>query len=150
MRKDNTQKNSWIKDALSENGVPSSKRLLGSLIILVCLMCIVFFAIKEGATNNVKDLLDTAFIVAAGLLGISSITGIWSSKYSGRGGSGYGYEETNYSSRYNYNGQSNYYQGYQQTSYMGAPTIPNYNEVDYSTYSARNSADYVDYSNRED
>jgi len=68
---------SLIREALSENNVGSAKRLLGAIIIMICLGLICYFAIVEGATDNVKSLIETSLIIACALLGLSSITSIW-------------------------------------------------------------------------
>ena len=69
---------SVIREVLSgENQVLSSKRILGALIFLVCLGCIVYLVVEEGGTQVVENLLQTAMFMAAGLLGISTVTGIW-------------------------------------------------------------------------
>ena len=67
----------FIREVFSEKGIASSKRVLGAIIILVCLACIVYLVIKEGGTSIVKELLDTSMIIGGALLGISSVTGIW-------------------------------------------------------------------------
>ena len=67
-----------IREVLSgENQVLSSKRIFGALIFLVCLGCIVYLVANEGGTQVVENLLQTAMFMAAGLLGISTVTGIW-------------------------------------------------------------------------
>ena len=69
---------SIIREVLSgENQVLSSKRIFGALIFLVCLGCIVYLVVEEGGTQVVENLLQTAMFMAAGLLGISTVTGIW-------------------------------------------------------------------------
>ena len=45
--------------------------------ILLVSFCIIWIMIHEGGTNVVENLLETCLIVAASLLGISSITGIF-------------------------------------------------------------------------
>ena len=59
------------------NGVVSSKRVMGILVLLVCLACIIYLVIAEGGTNVVENLLQTGMVMAASLLGISSVTSIW-------------------------------------------------------------------------
>ena len=59
------------------NGVVSSKRVMGILVLLVCLACIIYLVIAEGGTSVVENLLQTGMVMAASLLGISSITSIW-------------------------------------------------------------------------
>lgn len=73
--------NPTIKELLSgENGILSSKRTMGVLSLIVCLGCIVYLVIIEGGTNVVENLLQTAMMMAAGLLGVSTVTGIWRGK----------------------------------------------------------------------
>jgi len=62
---------------LSENGVGSSKRLVGSIAMLIALGCIVYLTITEGCTNCVEGLLQVLIITSCSLLGLSSITSIW-------------------------------------------------------------------------
>lgn len=59
------------------NGVISSKRVMGILVLLVCLACIIYLVIAEGGTSVVENLLQTGMVMAASLLGISSVTSIW-------------------------------------------------------------------------
>lgn len=59
------------------NGVISSKRVMGILVLLVCLACIIYLVIAEGGTGVVENLLQTGMVMAASLLGISSVTSIW-------------------------------------------------------------------------
>lgn len=72
------QKPSILKDILSgENGHLSSKRVLGAIVLLTCLVCVVVQAAKEGVTDNLKELFEWLIITSTALLGITSITGIW-------------------------------------------------------------------------
>lgn len=67
-----------IKQIVSgENGQISSKRVMGIIMSFVCLGCIIYLVICEGGTLVVENLLQTTLIMAASLLGISSVTGIW-------------------------------------------------------------------------
>lgn len=59
------------------NGIVSSKRVMGILVLLVCLACIIYLVIAEGGTGVVENLLQTGMVMAASLLGISSVTSIW-------------------------------------------------------------------------
>lgn len=59
------------------NGVVSSKRVMGMFVLLVCLACIIYLVIAEGGTGVVENLLQTGMVMAASLLGISSVTSIW-------------------------------------------------------------------------
>lgn len=87
--------NNFIRTILSgENGILSSKRVFGSLIILVVLGCTIALVIKEGGTEVVENLLTTAMILGASLLGISSITNIWKKPTGNKNSSSSSYEIT--------------------------------------------------------
>ena len=60
-----------------ENGVISSKRVMGVIVLVVCMICTCWLVWAEGGTQVVENLLQTLMVMAAALLGISSITGIW-------------------------------------------------------------------------
>lgn len=60
-----------------ENGIISSKRVMGVIILVVCMICTCWLVWAEGGTTVVENLLQTLMVMAAALLGISSITGIW-------------------------------------------------------------------------
>lgn len=60
-----------------ENGVISSKRVMGVIVLVVCMICTCWLVWSEGGTQVVENLLQTLMVMAAALLGISSITGIW-------------------------------------------------------------------------
>ena len=68
---------SFIYLCFSENGTPSSKRVLGCLMLLIVLIILFIFSITEGCTNNVKDIVELIIITSGALLGISSVTSIW-------------------------------------------------------------------------
>lgn len=59
------------------NGIISSKRVMGVVTLAICLGCTIWLVISEGGTMVVENLLQTLMIMAAALLGISSVTGIW-------------------------------------------------------------------------
>ena len=59
------------------NGIVSSKRVMGMLVLCICLICIIYLVISEGGTGVVENLLQTGMVMAASLLGISSVTSIW-------------------------------------------------------------------------
>ena len=59
------------------NGIISSKRVMGVVVLTVCMSCTCWLVWSEGGTAVVENLLQTLMIMAAALLGISSITGIW-------------------------------------------------------------------------
>jgi pheromone shutdown protein TraB len=72
------QKPGILKDILSgENGHLSSKRVLGAIVLLTCLICVVVQAAKEGVTDNLKELFEWLIITSTALLGITSVTSIW-------------------------------------------------------------------------
>ena len=73
---------SFLKEMLSEvgpNGTShiSSKRVVGLLLVMVSLACIIYLTIKDGGTVVVENLIQTALVMGASLLGISSVTSIW-------------------------------------------------------------------------
>lgn len=59
------------------NGIVSSKRVMGMLVLIVCLICTIYLVVSEGGTGVVENLLQTGMVMAASLLGISSVTSIW-------------------------------------------------------------------------
>lgn len=67
----------FFKELFSSQGTISSKRVVGTAIILISMGCIVYLTVKEGAHMIVDDLLTTALILGAALLGVSNITSIW-------------------------------------------------------------------------
>lgn len=76
--KDNHKQKSAFKEMISgDNGFISSKRVVGIITLAVCLGCTIWLVISEGGTPVVENLLQTLMIMAAALLGISSITRIW-------------------------------------------------------------------------
>jgi hypothetical protein len=71
----------FIKEMLSgSNGVVSSKRIIGAITMLVVLGCTIYFTVNEGCTQNVENIIQTLIISACGLLGITSVAGIWKNK----------------------------------------------------------------------
>ena len=67
-----------IREMLSgENKVLSSKRVMGALVLCACMYCIIYLVLNEGGTQIVENLLQTAILTAGGLLGVSTISGIW-------------------------------------------------------------------------
>lgn len=71
-----TSKEFW-REIFSENGIGSSKRIVGALAMLVALGCIIYLTINEGCTNCVEGLLQVLIITSCSLLGLSSVTSIW-------------------------------------------------------------------------
>lgn len=83
--KDNkqTKNNSFKEIVTGENGVLSSKRVMGVIILVICMICTTWLVYNEGGTQVVENLLQTLMIMAAALLGISSVTSIWKTGKSG-------------------------------------------------------------------
>lgn len=71
---------SYLGKAFSENGYPSSKRILAGLIIIVVLFCTTWSIIKYGMTDNNESIIQIEIITAGALLGVTSITSIWKDK----------------------------------------------------------------------
>lgn len=69
----------WLREAFSEKGIGSAKRLCGFLICSTSMGCIIYLCIRDGGTSVVEDLLQTSMITGASLLGLYSITSIWKS-----------------------------------------------------------------------
>lgn len=67
----------FIKNMLSGTGDVSAKRVSGMSSMLIALGCIVYLVIKEGGNSVTESLLETVLIIAACLLGVTSVTGIW-------------------------------------------------------------------------
>lgn len=77
-KKDNYKKNSIMREMISDStGQVSSKRVMGAITLVICMGCTIWLVISEGGTSVVENLLQTLMIMAAALLGISSVTGIW-------------------------------------------------------------------------
>lgn len=73
-----TQKTSILKDILSgENGHLSSKRVLGAIVLIACLIFCIIEGAREGITDNIKELFEILIITSTALLGITSVTSIW-------------------------------------------------------------------------
>lgn len=66
-----------LTSILSGRGEISSKRLTGIWLILLVSFCILWLMFTEGGSNVVESLLETSLIIAASLLGLSSVTGIF-------------------------------------------------------------------------
>lgn len=72
------KRNSNFREMISgSNGIISSKRVMGVIILIVCMICTCWLVWAEGGTTVVENLLQTLMIMAAALLGISSVTSIW-------------------------------------------------------------------------
>ena len=71
------QTNNFREMVSGGNGIISSKRVMGVVVLTICMICTCWLVYAEGGTQVVENLLQTLMIMAAALLGISSITGIW-------------------------------------------------------------------------
>lgn len=69
--------NNFREIVSGENGKLSSKRVVGFVVLMICVLCTCWLVYAEGGTQVVENLLQTLMIMAAALLGISSVTGIW-------------------------------------------------------------------------
>lgn len=67
----------FFLELFSSSGTISSKRVIGTFTLLIVMGCVTYLTIKEGGTRVVEDLLSTAMVLAAALLGISNVTSIW-------------------------------------------------------------------------
>lgn len=74
-----TVKEFW-REMFSENGVGSSKRLVGAISMLIALGSIIYLVVTEGCSNCVENLLEVLIITACSLLGLSSVTSIFKGK----------------------------------------------------------------------
>lgn len=75
-----TFKNKWQKfwwEVFSEDGRPSSKRIIGGIMIFCTQICLVVEFALHGGNTMVKDLFEVNLIIGASLLGLSNITSIW-------------------------------------------------------------------------
>lgn len=64
-------------EAFCENGVGSSKRIVGTFMIICVMFCTIWSCVKFGMIEPVKSVIDTEIITAGALLGITSIVNIW-------------------------------------------------------------------------
>lgn len=72
------KKRGVLKELLSgDSGYLSSKRVLGAIVLLTCLICVVVQAAKEGVTDNITTLFEWLIVTSTTLLGLTSITSIW-------------------------------------------------------------------------
>ena len=67
----------WIKEALSEGGVPSSKRLLGCIVLVSVIGVWAYETIGHGLNEHETDLAEVLVMVACVLLGITSVSNIF-------------------------------------------------------------------------
>lgn len=61
----------------SSSGHLSSKRILGGIVLISCLVFCIVQGAREGMTDNIKDLFEILIITSTTLLGITSVTNIW-------------------------------------------------------------------------
>lgn len=59
-----------------ENGIPSSKRIIGAFLI-VSVVVNTWILSAKGYVEIVEPIMQTSLIVGSGLLGLSSVTSIW-------------------------------------------------------------------------
>ena len=80
MTQERHTKNQFKEIFCASNGYLSSKRVLGAIVLLGCLVIVIIEAIVEGVTDNIKSLLEVLIITSTSLLGITSVTNIWKQK----------------------------------------------------------------------
>ena len=66
-----------LSSTLSGRGHISAKRVTGVWLVILVSFCVVWIMMHEGGTSVVESLLETSLIIAASLLGLSSVTGIF-------------------------------------------------------------------------
>ena len=67
----------FLRLAFSENGRPSSKRVLGGVIIIGVMFATIWSCCRDGMTDNNKHIIEVEIICATAMLGVSNITNIW-------------------------------------------------------------------------
>lgn len=78
----------FMQLAFSENGSPSSKRVIGGLLVIGVIISTIV-SVCLGHTMFLENILNTSLIVGAALLGLSSVTSIWKKDGSGSVSAGY-------------------------------------------------------------
>lgn len=69
------KRSGFFKEVVSgPSGHISSKRVLGTIVLLICLACLIYLVISEGGTQVVENVMQTFIVVACALLGIGSVT----------------------------------------------------------------------------
>lgn len=63
----------YVTRAFCESGVPSSKRFMGGIGFASSIGIVIGLAIGGGATETVKDLVDSVLYVSAALIGLSTV-----------------------------------------------------------------------------
>ena len=72
------EKTNILRETFSaSSGHLSSKRILGGIVLMACLVFIIIQGAREGMTDNIKDLFEILIITSTALLGITSVTSIW-------------------------------------------------------------------------
>lgn len=66
--------------AFSESGRPSAKRVIAGMMMVIIMFCTAWSIIKYGMTDNNRSIIETEIITAGALLGLYSITNIWTKK----------------------------------------------------------------------
>lgn len=61
----------------SEDSVPSCKRIVGTFMIVVVMICTVLSIATSGMTTQIQSIVELEIITAGTLLGLSSVTRIW-------------------------------------------------------------------------
>lgn len=64
----------WIQEQLSDG---LEKSTVGTMTMFGCFLLIAYLTIKEGGSDTVDDLITTAMIVSATLMGVTSIADIF-------------------------------------------------------------------------
>lgn len=64
----------WVKEQLSDG---LEKSTVGTMTMFGCFLLIAYLTIKEGGSDTVDDLITTAMIVSATLMGVTSIADIF-------------------------------------------------------------------------
>lgn len=72
----------FMQLAFSEKGRPSSKRVIGGLLVVGVIISTII-SVCVGHTMFLESILNTSLIVGAALLGLSSVTSIWKNDGSG-------------------------------------------------------------------
>ena len=71
----------FMRLAFCENGRPSSKRVLAGVIIVCVMFVTIWSCCAYGMTDNNKSVVETEIICATAMLGVSSVTRIWTKNF---------------------------------------------------------------------
>ena len=66
----------------SEDGIPSCKRIVGTFMIVVVMICTVLSIVTSGMSTQIQSIVELEIITAGTLLGLSSVTRIWNKSQS--------------------------------------------------------------------